>query len=111
MRDHDACSAANDGQLATHRSHPEFEDYCGSILNYDLGFLNYARDPAILNMVEQCIGPDIAIWNSSFFAKPPRVGRKVAAIFSIISTVICCAPLLPPACRYFNMTGGGEAAD
>eukprot|EP01052_Picozoa_sp_SAG31_P052543 SAG31_NODE_13019_length_899_cov_1.086250_2_plen_64_part_01 len=31
-------------------THPEFQDYCGSILNYDLSFLNYARDPSILNM-------------------------------------------------------------
>jgi hypothetical protein len=61
-------------------SHPEFGDYCGSILNFDLAFLNYARDPNILNMVEQCIGPDIAIWNSSFFAKPPHTGRKVSRI-------------------------------
>jgi hypothetical protein len=58
-------------------THPEFEDYCGAILNYDLAFLNYARDPHILNMVEQCIGPDFALWNSSFFAKPPRTGRRV----------------------------------
>ena len=58
-------------------SHPEFADYCGAILNYDLGFLNYARDPDILNMVAQCIGPDIGLWNSSFFAKPPQTGREV----------------------------------
>jgi hypothetical protein len=60
-----------------HESHPEFADYCGAILNYDLAFLEYCRDPDLLNMVAQCIGPDIALWNSSFFAKPPETGRRV----------------------------------
>ncbi len=55
--------------------HPEFVDYCPSLLAYDLAFLNYARTPEILDMVEQLIGPDIALWNSSFFAKPAKIGR------------------------------------
>ena len=54
--------------------HPEFLNYCPSLLAYDLAFLNYARIPAILDMVEQVIGPDIALWNSSFFAKPAHNG-------------------------------------
>lgn len=56
--------------------HPEFADYCPNLLAYDLSFLNYARDPEILDMVEQLIGPDVALWNSSFFAKPAVNGRK-----------------------------------
>ena len=56
--------------------HPEFRDYCPNLLAYDLGFLNFARDPDILDMVEQVIGPDFALWNSSFFAKPAVDGRK-----------------------------------
>jgi len=56
--------------------HPEFSDYCGSLLMYDLGFLNVARNQNILDMVEQLIGPDIALWNSSLFAKPARVGSR-----------------------------------
>ena len=56
--------------------HPEFADYCPSVLAFDTGFLNIARIPAILNMVEQLIGADFALWNSSFFAKPARVGTK-----------------------------------
>jgi (2Fe-2S) ferredoxin len=70
----------DDHERFVHRyldSHPEFADYCGAILNYDLAFLEYCRDPDILNMVSQCIGPDIALWNSSFFAKPPETGRRV----------------------------------
>ncbi|MCY3812666.1 MAG: phytanoyl-CoA dioxygenase family protein [Gammaproteobacteria bacterium] len=56
--------------------HPEFNDYCPAVLAFDTGFLNIARIPPILDMVEQLIGPDFALWNSSFFAKPARVGTK-----------------------------------
>ncbi len=57
-------------------AHPEVSDYCGALLLYDFGFLNYAKNPDILDMVEQLIGPDIALWNSSLFAKPARVGTR-----------------------------------
>ena len=56
--------------------HPEFTDYCPAVLAFDAGFLNVARIPAVLDMVEQLIGPNFALWNSSFFAKPARVGTK-----------------------------------
>ena len=56
--------------------HPKFRDYCPMLLRYDLSFLNYARDPNILDMVAQVIGPDIILWNSSFFAKPAVNGKK-----------------------------------
>ncbi len=55
---------------------PRFADYCPTLLHYDLGFLDFARNPRILDMVEQIIGPDIILWNMSFFAKPARKGRK-----------------------------------
>ena len=55
---------------------PKFADYCPTLLHYDMGFLDFARDPLILDMVEQIIGPDIILWNMSFFAKPARKGRK-----------------------------------
>ncbi|PPR60072.1 MAG: Ectoine dioxygenase [Alphaproteobacteria bacterium MarineAlpha4_Bin2] len=58
------------------KRHPEYRDYCPMLLRYDLSFLNYARDPNILDMVEQVIGPDIILWNSSFFAKPAVNGKK-----------------------------------
>ena len=57
-------------------AHPEFSDYCSALLIYDKGFLNFARNDAILDMVEQLIGPNIALWNQSFFAKPPQVGTR-----------------------------------
>ncbi len=56
--------------------YPEFRDYCPALLHYDLGFLNFARIPAILDLVEEIIGPDIILWNMSLFAKPAKKGRK-----------------------------------
>ena len=56
--------------------HPEFSDYCSALLAFDTWYLTIARRPEILDMVEQLIGEDIALWNSSFFAKPARVGSK-----------------------------------
>ena len=56
--------------------YPEFHNYCPSLLAYDLGFLNYARIPTVLDMVGQLIGPDFALWNSSFFAKPANGGHE-----------------------------------
>ena len=50
--------------------HPEFFNYCPNVLAFDLAFLNHARTPAVLDMVEQVLGPDFALWNASFFAKP-----------------------------------------
>ena len=55
--------------------HPEFRDYCPAILQHDEGFLSYCRNDGVLDMVEQLIGPDIALWNSSFFAKPALNGK------------------------------------
>ena len=56
--------------------HPEFVDYCPTVLAYDPGFLEFAKEPALLDMVAQVLGEDIALWNSSFFAKPARVGTR-----------------------------------
>ncbi len=58
------------------KRHPEFSDYCSAVLAYDTWFLTVARRPDILDMVEQLIGGDIALWNSSFFAKPAKVGTR-----------------------------------
>ncbi len=65
--------ASHDRLLA---KHPEFADYCPALLAFDTAFLNIARMPVILDMVEQLIGPNFALWNSSFFAKPARIGTK-----------------------------------
>lgn len=56
--------------------HAELADYCPALLAYDTWFLTVARMPEILDMVAQVIGNDFALWNSSFFAKPAKVGTK-----------------------------------
>ena len=56
--------------------HPEFRDNCPALLRHDMSFLNYALDPAILAMAAQLIGPDICLWNMSFFAKPAINGKR-----------------------------------
>lgn len=56
--------------------HPEFLNYCPTVLAYDLSFLNYARTPEVLDMVGQVLGPNFALWNSSFFAKPALNGQE-----------------------------------
>jgi Phytanoyl-CoA dioxygenase (PhyH) len=55
---------------------PEFRDYCPALLDHDRGFLDYGENQAILDMVQQLIGPDIALWNMSFFAKPAGNGKR-----------------------------------
>jgi len=56
--------------------HPEFRDNCPALLLHDQGFLEYAQDPQILEMVAQLIGPGLCLWNMSFFAKPALNGKK-----------------------------------
>jgi hypothetical protein len=55
---------------------PEFRDYCSALLDQDPGFFNYCNNAEILDMVAQLIGQDIALWNSSFFAKPALNGKR-----------------------------------
>ena len=68
----EAIREAHDRLLARH---PEFLNYCPNVLAFDLAFLNHARIPEVLDMVEQVLGPDFALWNSSFFAKPAVNGQ------------------------------------
>ena len=58
------------------KKHPEFRDYCPTLLKYDRNFLKYAQDPEILNCVKQVIGTNLAVWNQSFFAKPGINGKE-----------------------------------
>ncbi|MBM3490932.1 MAG: phytanoyl-CoA dioxygenase family protein [Alphaproteobacteria bacterium] len=43
----------------------------------DAAFLDHARDPEILDLVEQLIGPDIVLWGSHVFCKPAGHGLEV----------------------------------
>ncbi|MEM6663958.1 MAG: phytanoyl-CoA dioxygenase family protein [Pseudomonadota bacterium] len=72
----DQLEEIRDRHAALLKRHPEFRDNASVLLSYDIGFLNYARDPNILDMVEQVIGPDICLWNMSFFAKPALNGKE-----------------------------------
>ena len=56
--------------------HPEFRDYCPALFDHDIGFADYGANREILDMVEQLIGGDIALWNMSFFAKPAGNGKR-----------------------------------
>lgn len=58
------------------QTYPEFSDYCSALLAVDTWYLTVARIPKILDMVQQVVGEDIALWNSSFFAKPAKVGTR-----------------------------------
>lgn len=40
-------------------------------------WFDYATDPAILDLVEQLIGPDIILWGSQVFCKPARSGKAI----------------------------------
>lgn len=58
------------------RAHPEFTDYCPALLAYDRWFLRIARRAEILELVGSVLGNDFALWNMSFFAKPPYKGSR-----------------------------------
>ena len=53
---------------------PKFKNYCPAILLHDERFLKYCFNEKILNIIEQLIGKNFALWNSSFFAKPALNG-------------------------------------
>lgn len=40
-------------------------------------FLDFARDPALLDLVESAIGPDIVFWTAALFCKPGGDGREI----------------------------------
>lgn len=40
-------------------------------------FFEFATDPALLDIVEQLIGPDIVLWASAVFCKPAATGLEV----------------------------------
>ena len=55
--------------------YPKYLNYCPAILQYDERFLKYCLNEKILDFVEQLIGHNFALWNSSFFAKPALNGH------------------------------------
>ena len=57
------------------QKYPQFKNYCPAILHYDESFIEFCKNEIILNYVEQILGSNFALWNSSFFAKPAINGH------------------------------------
>ena len=56
------------------KKYPEYKNYCPALLLKDETFLKFCMNVKILKFVEQLLGKDFALWNSSFFAKPAYNG-------------------------------------
>ena len=56
---------------------PERRQFVPTMFDHDERFVPYARNPDLLDMIEQLAGPDFALWNMSLFGKPARDGKKV----------------------------------
>ena len=57
-------------------THPELDpDYLPSIIEIDRDWLDFARDPMLLDCVESVIGPDIILWGSALFCKTAHGGK------------------------------------
>ena len=46
-------------------------------LKGDRAWLNVSADPDIVDMVAQLVGPDVILWGTTLFYKPPAKGRRV----------------------------------
>ena len=57
------------------QKYPKYINYCPALLQYDEKFLKYCLNETILDFVQQLIGHNFALWNSSFFAKPALNGH------------------------------------
>lgn len=56
-------------------AHPEYRDNCPALLKEDMSFAPFCLTPGIIERVAPLIGPDIALWNMSLFAKPAGNGK------------------------------------
>ncbi len=58
---------------ALFESQPELEtDYFPALIELDRGWLEFAKLPQILDVVEKLIGPDIIVWSWALFCKRPN---------------------------------------
>ena len=79
----DEIGQAYERLLAAHKDDPDFSpDFIlgphvtsGYGIEGDPAWLDFARDPAILDMLEQVMGPDIILWGVTIFGKPAGVGK------------------------------------
>jgi hypothetical protein len=72
----DVLSRIKDHHAALVERRPDFRNYCPALLDQDDAFVDFCDNAEILDMVEQLIGQDVALWNSSFFAKPALNGQR-----------------------------------
>lgn len=59
---------AGSGKSPEHMDVPHFTDP---------GLFRWIFNPRVLDLVEDLIGPDIALWSTHFICKPPGVGKRV----------------------------------
>ncbi|MEZ5660151.1 MAG: hypothetical protein R3E83_16900 [Burkholderiaceae bacterium] len=71
----EAIKARHQKLLADHPEHRSFATTARRCSTMTSDFWSSARNDEILDMVGQLIGPDFALWNSSFFAKPALDGK------------------------------------
>ena len=62
---------ASDIMICPHDPHGSATKFTGSE-----AWLDFARQPEILDMVEQLIGPDIILWGTTLFGKPAGSGKE-----------------------------------
>ena len=57
-------------------SRPDLDpDYIPHLIEIDRSWLGYAQHPAILDVVERILGPDIVVWGSALFCKRATGGK------------------------------------
>ncbi len=54
---------------------PDYRDLYPDMLGADIHFIEMAREPGLLDILEQLIGPDIALWTAGMFGTPPGDGK------------------------------------
>jgi ectoine hydroxylase-related dioxygenase (phytanoyl-CoA dioxygenase family) len=61
-----------DAMYCPHRPYSAEQGLRGSA-----AWIEYARSPELLDVVEDLIGPDIILWGSTLFGKPADIGKEV----------------------------------
>lgn len=54
---------------------PDFADLYPDLLDVDIWFLEIAREPGLLDLLEQLLGPEVVLWTGAIFGKPAGVGK------------------------------------
>ena len=54
---------------------PDYKDLYPDLLGADIWFIEIAREPGLLEMLRQVLGPDIALWTGAMFGKPADGGK------------------------------------